>query len=194
MEDVNRSGARVILAKKYCPSCAYWNPETANFCENCGTKLPVNVIVTMQPQAGGKKPKKLTKRREHMVKIDEYIHSPQFEEGSSARALYQHFGVSFGVSFNTFFGYLRDLHVLDKIYAPGIEGHIGVPNVMIYSSKQKTPGMVLRERIIAGEHVDEDTGWEFGIDLKKYYNLLIKQPNLTDAKKRELLKRCERRL
>jgi len=132
-----------------------------------------------------------------MVKIDEYIHSPQFEEGSSARALYQIFGVSFDVSFNTFFGYLGDLHTLGKIYAPGTEGrrhHIGVPNVMIYSSRQKTPGMVLRERIIAGEHVDEDTGWGFGIDLKKYYNLLSKQPNLTDAKKRELLKRCERRL
>jgi len=185
------------LAKKYCPSCAHWNPETANFCENCGTKLPVNVIVPFQLQAGVKRPKKWAKRRERMVKIDEYIHGSQFEEGSSARALYQHFGVSFGVSFNTFFGYLRDLHMLGKIYAPGIEGrshHIGVPNVIIYSSKQKTPGMALRERIIAGEHIDEDTGWGFGIDLKKYYQLLSKQPNLTDAQKRELLKRCERRL
>jgi len=185
------------LAKKYCPSCAYWNPETANFCENCGTKLPVNVIVPFQSQAGVRRPKKLAKRRERMVKIDEYIHCSQFEEGSSARALYQHFDESFDVSFNTFFGYLRDLHVLGKIYAPGIEGRshrIGVPNLIIYSSRQKTPGMALRERIIAGEHIDEDTGLGFGIDLKKYYQLLSKKPNLTDAQKRELLRRCERRL
>lgn len=29
----------VTLAKKYCFSCAHWNPEGANFYENCGAKL-----------------------------------------------------------------------------------------------------------------------------------------------------------
>jgi len=40
------------LARKYCFSCAYWNPEGAIFCENCGAKLPVSESASLQPQAG----------------------------------------------------------------------------------------------------------------------------------------------